>query len=66
MAGQIKQMIDTILERRCKGNPVLISTTSTKLILKGIDPAKFSSSSNDDPAVIAKIRTIAAEMGITI
>jgi len=34
MAGQIKVMIDQIIENRSKGNALLVSTTQTKLILK--------------------------------
>lgn len=66
MAGQIKAMIDQIIQQRSKGNPVLESTTTTKLILKGIDPAKFSASSPDDPAVIARLRQLASDLSVTL
>lgn len=66
MAGLIKQMIDAIIEKKTRGNPTLVLTTKTKLILKGLNPDSYTASSADDPAVIAKLRAIASEMGITL
>ena len=65
MAGQVKAMIDRIIEQRSKGNPVLALTTQTKLILKGIDPAKYDANSPDDPQVVARLRELAAELNVT-
>jgi hypothetical protein len=64
MAGQIKRIIDTIIEQRAHGNPTLISTTRTKLILKGLNPSKFTPTSPDDPAILAKLSQVAQEMGV--
>jgi ribosomal protein L18 len=66
MAGQIRSMIDQIIEKRSNGNAVLASTTQTKLILKGIDPAKYDANSQDDPQVIARLRELAAELSINL
>jgi len=66
MAGKIKQLIDMVVELRSQGNPSLESTTRTKLLLKGVDSRKYSSSSEDDPEVIAKIRQVAQEMNIEL
>lgn len=66
MAGKIKAMIDAIIKERSQGNPSLESTTRTKLLLKGIDPSKYSDQSDDDPAVIAKIKQCAQEMGVAL
>jgi hypothetical protein len=63
MAGQIKRMLDSIIDQRAKGNPILIQTTKTKLTLKGLDPDRFNSASPDDPAVVEKVKAIAAELG---
>jgi hypothetical protein len=63
MAGQIKRMLDSIIDQRAKGNPILMQTTKTKLTLKGLDPDKFNSASPDDPAVVEKVKAIAAELG---
>lgn len=64
MPGQTKQMIDTILERRAKGNPTLFFATKTKLILKGVNPDRYTAESPDDPAVITKVLAIAVELGV--
>jgi hypothetical protein len=66
MPGQIKQMIDSILEQRAKGSPTLLLTTKTKLILKGVNPDRFTAASPDDQAVVAKVRSIAAELGVRV
>ena len=56
MAGKIKQMIERILAERSKGNETLARVIKTKLILKGIDPAKYSDQSDDDPRIIKKLK----------
>ncbi|WP_319579869.1 hypothetical protein [uncultured Methanospirillum sp.] len=66
MAGKIKLLIDSLVEQRAQGNPSLESTTRTKLLLKGIDGTKYNASSDDDPAVIQKIREIAKDMGVQL
>ena len=66
MPGQIKQMLDSILQQRSNGNSIVLNTTKTKLILKGLNPDKFTLASPDDPAVIAKVRAIAAVLGVHI
>lgn len=66
MPGAIKKMIDSIIDQRAKGNPSVVGLTKTKLILKGIDPAKFTDSSADDPAIIAKVKQIAVELNVKV
>jgi len=62
MAGQIKRMIDSIIEQRAKGNKVLEGVVKMKLILKGIDPKNFTSDSPDDITVIGKLHDLINEM----
>ena len=62
MAGKIKQMIDMIIAQRAKDNPMLVGVVKTKLMLKGIDPNKFTLQSDDDPAIIAKLEAVAREL----
>lgn len=62
MAGKIKQMIDTVINQRAKDNAMLVGVIKTKLLLKGIDPAKFTAQSEDDPAIIAKLETLIKEL----
>jgi hypothetical protein len=62
MAGKIKQMIDSIIAQRAKQNPMLAGVIKTKLMLKGIDPSKFTAQSDDDPAIIAKLEAVVKEI----
>ena len=48
MPGQIKHLVDSILEQRAKGSPTLFYATKTKLILKGVNPDNFTAVSPDD------------------
>ncbi len=59
-------MLDQIIAQRSQGNPTLQSTTKTKLILKGLNPEKFTANSADDPAVLQKVAAVAAEMGVSL
>ncbi len=66
MAGQVKKIIDTIIQKRCSGNPALINTTKAKFMLKGINPDKYSAVSPDEPDIIEKLKNLAKELGISI
>lgn len=59
-------MIDTIITKRSNGSPTIASTTKTKIMLKGINPDRYTFASPDDEAVIARLRSIASEMGISL
>ena len=62
MAGKIKMMIDSIVEQRAKGNTMLEGVIRTKLMLKGIDPKKYTLQSDDDPAVIGKLEALVKDL----
>jgi hypothetical protein len=64
VAGKVKRAIDTIIQQRAGGNQLLVTTTKAKLVLKGINPDVYSATSPDDPAVLAKLTQLAAELGI--
>jgi hypothetical protein len=66
MAGQIKRMIDQIIAKRANGNNAIVATTKTKLIMKGINPDKYTLSSEDDPQIISKLNQIANDLGINL
>jgi len=66
MPGNVKRMIDSIVQQRAKGNPTLIASTRTKLILKGVNPDQFSDTSPDDAVMIGKVRAIGAELGVHV
>jgi hypothetical protein len=64
MAGKIKRLVDQIVEKKGKGNEVLISLTKAKLIMKGINPDKYGPASPDDPVVLGKLVALANELGV--
>jgi hypothetical protein len=66
MAGEIKRMIDSIIDQRAKGNATVALATKTKLIFKGLNPDRFSGTSPDDPAILDKVRAAAAELGVQL
>lgn len=66
MAGRIKILIDTIVEKRAGGNSTIANLTKSKMVMKGINPEKYMSNSPDDPAVIEKLMTLAREMNVNI
>ena len=66
MAGRIKRMIDTLIEKRSNGNPTIVNTTRAKLRLKGISPDNYTLTSEDDPVIIEKLSNIAKELGISL
>ncbi len=66
MAGKVKKAIDDLLKQVAKNDPVLIKTTKTKLILKGINPDKFTVGSDDDPVVLQKLAVVAKEFNVKI
>ncbi|HKZ16918.1 MAG TPA: hypothetical protein VJZ16_03860 [Syntrophales bacterium] len=62
MAGKIKQLIDFIISQRAKDNPMLERVIKTKLILKGINPIKYTQMSDDDPVILAKLERMMQEL----
>ncbi len=65
MAGQIRRALDSIISRRAHGDPTLVTTTKTKILLKGVDPDRFDAHSPDDPVVLAKVQAIARDLGVS-
>lgn len=66
MAGTVKTLLDRIVELRSKGDPTLRYSTIAKLTLKGVNPARYTAMSPDDPAVVARVRAIAVELGVSL
>jgi hypothetical protein len=62
MAGKIRQMIDAIINQRAKDNPMLERVIKTKLILKGINPNRYTPQSDDDPVVIGKLEKMMQDL----
>lgn len=66
MPGTIRKIIDRIKEVRSGGNSVVALTVETRLVLQGFDPQRFGHDAADDPARLARIKDIAAEMEVDI
>lgn len=62
MPGQIKSMIDTMVNKHSKGDSITRRLILTKLFLKGINHRNFDESSADDPSVIAKLQNIEKDL----
>ena len=62
--GQIRHLLDAIIQTRSKGNSSLIKATKTKFMLKGIDINVYSAHTPDDPAVLMRIKKIASSIGV--
>lgn len=62
MAGRIRRMIDAVIEQRAVGNPMLEKIIKTKMILKGVNPNKYTLESDDDPLVLEKLERMLREL----
>jgi hypothetical protein len=66
MSGQIKQMIDKIVEEKSRGNDAIASVIKTKIIFKGVIVNKYDSNSEDDSQIISKLKDIAKDMDVKL
>jgi hypothetical protein len=66
MTGRIKEMINRIAEQRCQGINAVRATTIVKITLKGVNASQYDENSPDDPEVIARLKTIAKELGVAL
>lgn len=66
MAGKIKNMIDTIVDKRSNGNSTVATLTKSKMVMKGINPEKYTRDSADDPQVIEKLTALAREWNVKL
>ena len=62
MAGRIRRMIDSVIQQRAVGNPMLEKIIKTKMILKGVNPNKYTLESDDDPVVLEKLERMLKEL----
>jgi hypothetical protein len=62
MAGKIKRMIDSIIKQRASDNQMLEKIIKTKMILKGVNPNKYTLESDDDPVVLEQLERMLREL----
>ncbi len=65
-AGTVKRVLEAVIAARGQNNPTFIEATRAKLILKGMNPAKFTHTTPDDPVQVARARKLAAEFGVNV
>lgn len=66
MAGQIYNIIQSVITQKSKGNQIIARSIKTKMILKGIAVDKYTSASPDDSTVVQKVKDIAKEFGLMV
>jgi hypothetical protein len=66
MQGQTKRLLDAIIAQRSQGNETIALAMKTKLILKGLNPDRFSPTTEDDPVVLMKVRDIARILNVNV
>ena len=59
-------LITRILDEKARGNPMMVGALKTKMILKGINVDKYTSFSDDDAAVLDKLKQLARDLGVTV
>ena len=64
--GNIKKVIEAIIVRKGKGDPLIVINIRKKLVFKGINPAKYTYETIDDPVVLRKLMELARDLGFKI
>lgn len=62
MAGQIKAMINTIIQQRAQGDKALEHLVLARIMLKGINPDKYTETTEDDPVILSQLENMIREM----
>ncbi|MCL2578221.1 MAG: FIST C-terminal domain-containing protein [Defluviitaleaceae bacterium] len=66
MKGTAIKMVEKLLNAKAKDNPVLQNAIKIKLMMKGIPIQKLDAATPDDTAMIAKIKEISKEYGVSV
>ena len=66
LAGQIYNIIQSVITKKSKGNQIIARSIKTKMILKGIAVDKYTPASPDDSTVVQKVKDIAKEFGLMV
>ena len=66
LAGQIYNIIQSVITQKSKGNQIIARSIKTKMILKGIAVDKYTPASPDDHTVVQKVKDIAKEFGLMV
>ena len=61
VAGTIKQLIDQLVELRTSNNPSLVHFVRAQLMMRGINPDRYTTTSPDDPKIVEQLHTMIAQ-----
>lgn len=61
VSGNIKRLIDELITLRTQGNEALAHFVRAHLVMKGIQPDRYTDSSPDDPKVIAELERMISD-----
>ena len=64
--GQVRMILDCIITQRSGGDPSVAHALRTKLVLKGIDPDRYSYDAPDDPQILERVKDLAHAYGVAI
>ena len=64
--GNTRMILDCIITQRAGGDPAVAKSMRAKLVLKGIDPDRYSYDTPDDPQVLERVKDLANAYGIAI
>lgn len=62
--GKIKELINSIIQQRARGNPAVAKSLKAKFIRKGINPDIYAHNTPDDPVVLEKVENLAIMLGV--
>jgi len=66
LAGQIKSLLDQIIQHKSQGDPIMEKLMKTKLLVKGIRCDQFTLTSDDDPTILHKVQQAAVDFGVPL
>ena len=66
MQGQTRRLLDAIIAQRSQGNETIALAMKTKLILKGLNPDRFTATTDDDPVVLSRVQEIARTLNVNV
>ncbi len=64
--GQVKAILDQIIAERAHGDEGQVEAVKAKLLLKGINPDSYTATTVDNPALLSRVKQIAAEMQVSV
>ena len=66
MPGEVKKILDHLIESRSEGSDLIAWDVEAKLVMAGMDPQEFSLTSEDSASKVAKAKAIATLMDVDL